>query len=265
MVYPKSKTVQDLSRILASESEDYDRALQRISTRPKGIRIGSVLRQVAAIHIHRGLLAYFADSDAARMKQELYTATKLVTLALDEDGGPMQDNPFDYFYALLSCSREAILELASKARHLDPTVPPHEDPGFYTELTRLLILGDDAGALELAAELKRPGKRDNTAFCKLLISRDLDGLRNYIAQYEIGAPAEGYLEAEWVPDYSATFLLKLAAFRGLKFEVSGGHLDGGLLDMTPLGCYSLEYDFLRTGLSQREKSIIGRLKEFLGW
>lgn len=265
MIPNREKTAQDISRILAIESEQVDTLVREATTRPKGIRVGVVLRQLAQVHIHRGLLAYFANSDAGQMRQELYTATKLITLALDEDGGPMQDAPFDYFFALLSCSREAILELASKARHLDPAVRPNEDIGFYSELTRLLILGEDAAALELASKPKRVKKRDNAIFCRLAVDRDVDGIREYIEKYEIGAPTGGYLVAEWIPEYSATYLLRLVAFRGLDVEVSSDHLDRNLLNMAPLESYSLEYDFLRTGLPQRDSSIIGKLKEFLGW
>ena len=260
----REKTVRDLSQILSVRSEGVETLLREATTRPRGIRVGVVLRQLAQYHRHKGLLAHFLDADGVTRKQELYTATRLIVLALDEDGGAMQESPFDYFYSLLSCSREVTLDLASKSRHLDPALDPNEDIGFYTELTRLLLLGEDEAVLGLISKLKRLRKRDHAVFCSLVAQRDGKGIGKYISDHEIGASGKGYLEAEWVPEYSATYLLNIAAFRGIDVDLQRDRFDLALLDITPLRSYSLEYEFLRTGLPPPEKSTLNRLMGFLG-
>lgn len=260
----REKAVQDLSQILSVRSEGVETLIREATSRPRGVRVGVVLRQLAQYHRYKGLLAHFLDGNENARKQELYTATRLVALALGEDGGAMQESPFDYFYSLQSCSREATLDLASKARHLDPALDPNEDLGFYTELTRLLLLGEDHAVIGLISKLKRLRKRDHAVFCRLVVQRDVEGIRRYISDHEIGAAGRGCLEAEWVPEYSATYLLNIADFRGLDVCLQRDCFDLALLDMTPLTNYSLEYEFLGAGLPLPKKSTLRRLMNFWG-
>lgn len=260
---------QKLTDLLHLEEKGQQESIDRFLFRRNKVVLGAVLSELAALSQIRGAYSYFIESNAAKMRQHFYVASKLALASFREEGGRSLNTTHDFFYALLSDNEEIIAAFSSQ--ETPQLIRERNNPlwsMFHVDMLQLAIRDEHEALQAKIRKMAEHGKnpwRDWCAtgqdFYSLLLRRDKDGLERLINREAV--KQEGWPHLEDFLSEGSTLRAKLCWLKGIPVKIASPLVPMELMPIEPLAHYDDEYEFLKPGWVPPAQGIVGKLSRWI--
>ncbi|TXD55251.1 hypothetical protein FUT88_23130 [Ralstonia sp. TCR112] len=219
-------------------------------------------------HLTVAFFEYFANNSQTHLKQNLYTGCQLTLADIAIDSHQKFEVGAELLYALLSDSREMVMEMAKlEPDHFVSARDNPLNPQFQVHMWQLAIQGDYSSLETKVDRLEKNGRKSERVtaaqrrdFFSLLMGADNPGLENLILKHA-DVPSQNALAEDYF-SYVATLETKLCWYRGLPVEINHLMVPMDLMPIRPLDHYDDVYEFLKPGWVPPPQGLVGKLSRW---